>query len=61
MDGYCAAHIVVWGYIPCVGGSLWQCANEVMYYRNGDEQALPRLRNHRTTFEMLFSAFQRLT
>ena len=54
-------HITLWGSMPCTGGSPWQYVNECMYYRNGDDKAIKRLRGLRTTFRKLFWAFRGLT
>eukprot|EP00959_Pyramimonas_sp_CCMP1952_P359044 7517987-Pyramimonas_sp.AAC.1 len=40
--------ITLWISMPCAGGSKWQCVNETMYYRSGNEKALKKLRGHVT-------------
>ena len=57
---YSSRHIILWASIPCTGGSPWQYVNEAMYYRNGDQKALRRLKGHRTLFRKLFWTFRRL-
>eukprot|EP00959_Pyramimonas_sp_CCMP1952_P416292 8721951-Pyramimonas_sp.AAC.1 len=40
--------LTLWISMPCTGGPPWQCVNEAMYYRSGNEKALKQLRGHVT-------------
>eukprot|EP00975_Prorocentrum_lima_P010388 2207057-Prorocentrum_lima.AAC.1 len=49
--------ILLWGATPCTGGSSWQHVNEAMLKKDGNLDALRRLRDLREKFRILWKNY----
>eukprot|EP00975_Prorocentrum_lima_P066197 12907758-Prorocentrum_lima.AAC.1 len=47
-------NIMLWGAIPCTGGSSWQHVNEALFRKTQNYDALERLRGLREKFRVLW-------
>eukprot|EP00975_Prorocentrum_lima_P023067 4854937-Prorocentrum_lima.AAC.1 len=52
--------MLLWGAIPCTGGSSWQHVNEAMFRKNGNTEALQRLHALRSKFQVLWRNYTTL-
>eukprot|EP00975_Prorocentrum_lima_P004233 919650-Prorocentrum_lima.AAC.1 len=49
--------IMLWGAIPCTGGSSWQHINKALFRRNQNFEALRRLTDLREKFRVLWKNY----